>query len=166
MIKKISPIKKSILESLSLYMQQHTNHSDELITSLTIELTNKNFVQSLIEQDRVLLNATIKITIAYCIAYHTLNKYPTFIKSNAVLVVFNLLNGVLKINQRLPLAELLNNYVNDLQLITSNDEQALKIEILLKMFDLEFNINEFYDVAINIHNQKLLELEVAHNVTY
>lgn len=160
-MQRISSKNKSIIESLSLYIRNHNNNAPELISKLAEDLNNVDFKETLIEVDKQLLLELLKASLTYCVATYTLYQYPRFIKTNAILILSHLINGGIKFNQRAPLAPYMNQLINELRnMLPTNHE---KIETLLEMFNFEFNANHYYECAIQIHNQKLEEINNAQS---
>lgn len=164
---RISQKNKSIIESLSLFIQNHSEHAPELISKLANELCNVEFKDVLVESDKHLLNIVVKASLTYCTATYSLNQYPKFIQNTSVLMLSNLITGVLQFNQRTSLAGYMNELITSIRntLPTSSNslinQDVRKVEALIKMFNFEFDINYFYDCAIKIHHDKLEEINHA-----
>ncbi|MDD3266556.1 MAG: hypothetical protein PHC75_05175 [Burkholderiales bacterium] len=147
---KIPKSKKDIADSLDLYIKNHNDKSQQLITQLSEDLCNTTIKHSLIDYDRSLLINIIKISLTYCIATYKLNRYPKFINATTGLnlIIASLINGLLKFNQRNSLSSYMNTLLNEIQYLLQNGQTYEKIETITHIFKIEFDIVYFYELIL------------------
>lgn len=157
---RIASIYKEIADSLNLYVKNHGEHAKSIIPELANNLCRKDIDHTLIEYDIQLLKNTIEISLIYCIATYSLNRYPTFISNPSALslIITSLVTKKLLFNQRNSLANQMNQLIINTQNMLSNGQTTRKITALIHVFAMNFNINYFYEVINTIHDNKLKEL--------
>ncbi len=162
---RIASTYKQIADSLDLYVKNHIDQAESIIKELSNNLCRKDINNTLIEYDIQLLQNTIEISLIYCIATYSLNRYPTFISKPETLslIVIDLVTNNLVFNQRNPLAPQINKLITDTQNMLANGQTTSKITSLIHVFAMNFIASAFYEMVRTIHDNKLKELNNEKN---
>jgi hypothetical protein len=154
---------KEIAESLNLYIKNHNQNAPELISKLSNQLCDRDFQHTLIEYDRKLLNRIVKIGLTYCIGTYSLNQYCKLIRdrSGYHLIVANLITGLLKFNQRNWMAKYMSELLAEVQQMLNMGQSIQKIKPLIHVYCLDFECSNFYNIVIDVHDNKLEEINNA-----